>query len=267
MNTTRSVENIRSYPLSLDGRGGRGEGESHTATLLPLTLPSPTRGEGEPRLARCRRRGNALLEFILTLPIVIFITGLAIYMSLALLTKQETLIEARHQLWHAAQHGSWSPMRLEGWAPAAGVGTGEDFGNRPRGTGEELDRLRPDIEPETIARTSDPKARDYWDRIWGNLPGRHDTHASRSFETQGSLWNFINRTALAVHWRDSSPWHWHHLDAWRVARSGPCKEIFDSFADNLGGDVAEHFRPTRDDIIKRWWHGYDIIDDVAEGKG
>ena len=239
-------------------------------------LAVPSAGQAPRRTRRAKnsvlglrraRRGNALLEFILTLPIVIFITGLAIYMSLALLTKQETLIEARHQLWHAAQHGSWSPMKLEGWAPAAGVGAGEDFGNRPRGTGEELDRLRPDIEPETIARTSDPKARDYWDRIWGNLPGRHDTHASRSFETQGSLWNFINRTALAVYWRDSSPWHWHHLDAWRIARSGPCKEIFDSFADNLGGDVAEHFRPTRDDIIKRWWHGYDIIDDVAEGKG
>ena len=203
-------------------------------------------------------RGNALLEFVLTLPIIIFVTGLVIYMSLALLTKQQTIVEARHQLWHAVGYGGWSPMRLEGWEPD--TGGDPEWGNRPRGTGEELDRLRQNVEPDTIRKVSSPRARDYWDRLWGNLPGRHETHASRSFETQGSLWNFIERTALADHWRDSSAWPFDHLDAWKIARSGPLRVIFESFRDNLSGDVADHFKPTRDDIIQRWWHGSDVLE-------
>jgi len=219
------------------------------------------------RLVRSARRGNALLEFILTLPILIFVTGLTIYMSLAMLAKQQALVEARHHLWHAAQHGGWSPLKLEGWAPTDVPASEEDYGHRPRGVGDELERLRPEIEPATVQKTSNSDALEYWERLWGNLPGRHETRASRSFETQGSLWNFLNRTAHAAHWRDSSPWHFQHLDAWKIARSGPLREIFDPFAQYLGGDVADHFQQTRDDIIKRWFHGYDVLDDVAEGSG
>ena len=216
-----------------------------------------------PPVGRRAEPGNALLEFILTLPIIIFVTGLTIYMSMAMLTKQQALVGARHHLWHAAGHGGWAPMKLEGWQPAAE--SGEDWGYRPRGTGEELDRLLDDVEDQTLKGTSDPKARDFWDRLWGNLPGRHETHDSRSFQTQGSLWNFINRTAKADHYRDSSPWHFYHLDVWRIARSGPLRVVFESFRDNLEGEVADHFKPVRDDIIRRWWHGSDVLEQEPEG--
>ncbi|HUW99957.1 MAG: hypothetical protein WBD63_08370 [Phycisphaerae bacterium] len=233
---------------------------------LRTRVTEPYTPQGCPR-GRRHRRGNALLEFLLTLPILIFVTGLTIYMSLAMLTKQQALVDARHQLWHAAQYGGWSALKLEGWTPTQPTGDEEDYGNRPRGGGDELERLRPEIEPATVQKTSNADALEYWERLWGNLPGRHETHAERSFETQGSMWDFLARTAQAVHWRDSSPWHFHHLDAWKIARSGPLREIFDPFSEYLGGDVAEHFRDTRDDIIKRWFHGYDVLEDVAEGSG
>jgi len=204
-------------------------------------------------VCRGTRRGNALLEFVLTLPIIIFITGLTMYISFGMLSKQRALVDARRALWRSAGHGHWTAMRLEGHTP----GQVEDDGTkRPRGTGEELDRLRPDVEPDTIARTADPQARDYWFRIWDNLPGRHESHAQRSFKTSGSLWNFIHRTAKAEHWRDSSPWHFAHLDAWKIARSGPLQEIFQAFRDHLEmARFAPHFEQTRDDIMNRWWHG------------
>lgn len=216
-----------------------------------------------PRPRSRARPGNALIEFVLTLPIIIFMTGLTIYMSMAMLTKQQVLSDARARLWSSAGHGEWTTLKLEGHTP----GADEDDGtSRPRGSGEELDRLRAEVEPNTIAHSSNPLAREYWQRLWDNLPGRHETESSRSFETSGSLWNFIRRDAGAQHVRDSSPWHLNHIDAWKIARSGPLKEIFQAFYDNLeAATVAPHFEATRDDIIHRWWHGDDILAKEDQG--
>jgi len=210
---------------------------------------------------RGARRGNAILEFVLTLPIIFFLVGLTMYMSFGMLSRQKALVDARRALWRSAGHGRWTNLKLEGHTP----GVVEDDGtNRPRGSGEELTRLRPDVEPDTIQRTTDADAREYWYRIWDNLPGRHEAHASRSFKTSGRMWNFIHRTTRAEHWRDSSPWHYAHLDAWKIARSGPLREIFEAFREHLEtASVAPHFEQTRDDIMNRWWHG-DPYEDESE---
>jgi hypothetical protein len=208
------------------------------------------------------RRGNALAEFVLTLPVIIFVLGLTITMSLAMLARQEAIVEARHNLW-AAANGGWTPMNLEGWDPAQ-VQPAANAGDMPRGSGEELDRLQPEVAQPAQNATGNAAARDYWDHIWGNLPGRHHTHAAQSFKRPGNLWNFIDNNASADHYRDSSPWHFYHLDAWRIARTGPVKPIFDAFEKNLPPDVPIFFKPTRDDIIQRWFHGYDILDQEAQ---
>ncbi|MBM4018358.1 MAG: pilus assembly protein [Planctomycetes bacterium] len=206
-----------------------------------------------------RAPGNALLEFVLTLPIIVFVAGLTIVMSMAMLSKQQALLVARYHLYQAAGNGWWTQMKLEGWdASLSNPGAGGQ--NMPRGYGAELDRLYPEVAPRSLASTSNAEARDYWQRIWDNLPGRHETHASRTFK-RAKMWEFIEPTASADHLRDSSPWHYHHLDAWKIARSGPLREIFDAFYNNLQATVAPHFDPTRKDIIDRWWHGRDILDD------
>ena len=205
-------------------------------------------------------RGNAILEFVLTLPIVFFLTGLIMYMSFGMLARQKALVDARRALWRSAGHGQWTNMRLEGYTPGTLV---EDDGTkRPRGFGEELDRLRPDVEPDTIAQSSNPKARDYWFRTWDNLPGRHEAEASRSFKTEGRMWKFIDRTATSKHQRDTSPWHFYHLDAWKIARSGPLREIYQAFKEHLEmAQFAPHFEQTRDDIIRRWFHGDEVLEE------
>jgi hypothetical protein len=208
--------------------------------------------------------GNALIEFILTLPILIFLTGLTIYMAMAMLTKQQVLVEARYHLYRTASNGYWPPMIGVDWTDTSYVNSPRD-GDMPRGIGAELDRLHGEVAAPSLARSSNAQAQDFFNRIWTNLPGRHETKSSQSFKTQGHLWDFIDRTANANHVRDSSPWHFFHIDAWKIARSGPLKEIFDAFHNNLNGDVAPHFQPTRDDILKRWWHGTDILDDEANG--
>lgn len=193
------------------------------------------------RDARRRAPGNALLEFLLTLPIIIFVTGLTVYMSLAMLTKQRTLVEARHQLWHLAARG------------AQGA---------PRGSGEELARLRPEVEPPTLSATTEPLALDYWQRLWSELPGRHETHSKKSFQTRGRMWDFIDKTAEANHVRDANSWRFFDVDAWKIARDGPLREIYNAFRDGLQTSrCADQFRPTRDDIYNRWFHEKGFYDD------
>ena len=235
-------------------------------TTSPLRKQRVTSGHLVRPSRRGAKPGNALLEFVLTLPIVIFVSGLAIYMSLAMLAKQQALRASRHSLWQDAQHGNWTDLDLDaGWNPLSGAGSGD----KPRGTGEELERLRREIEPSTLARTSNPDAQDYWHRLWGNLPGRQRTFAAKTFEARGSLWDFLNRRAESEYFRDSSPWHFYHIDAWKIARSGPLRPIFDSFRENLQGDVAEHFKPIRDEIIRRMFHASDTEladpDDIGTG--
>jgi len=211
---------------------------------------------------RRARGGNALLEFVLTLIIIIPIAGLTMYMSSAMLTKQKALFACRRSLWRSAGHGHWTPMELEGTDPYddEDADMEPDDTYRPRGEGEELDRLRPEVEPETLAKTSNAMAREYWFRIWDNLPGRHESEASRRFESTGQMWRRIPHTSHAQHKRDSSPWHFYHLDAWKIARAGPLKEIFGAFEKHLETEqFTEHFEPTRKDIIRRWFHGGDIL--------
>jgi hypothetical protein len=211
---------------------------------------------------RARRTlpGNALLEFVLTLPILMFVTGLTIHMSLAMLTKQKALVDARYNLFRAAGHGWWTDMKLESWATPGVANPGTGGQQMPRGTGEELDRLHTEVAQQSVAETTNQKARDYFQRIWDNLPGRHMTESQKSFTPWGHAYDFLPNSAQADHWRDSSPWHYYHIDPWKIARSGPLREIFEAFRDNLPPNVAPHFKPTRDDIYNRWWHANDILD-------
>ena len=215
--------------------------------------------------ARRRVRGNALLEFLLTIPIIVFVAGLTITMSVAMLAKQQAVMYARVDNYNAS-HCGWSAMKLEGWDPSQ-TAPGAGGANLPRGYGEDLDRLRPEIEPSTIARSPNPAARDLWERLWDNLPGRLTTSASKSFTTMRAF-NFIRGPAQAEHQRDSSPWHFYHLDFWRIVRSGPLSEEFSTFRQAFqfnGAQLAPHVRPTCDDIYKRWWDASDLMGNLPAG--
>jgi hypothetical protein len=215
------------------------------------------------RGARRRMRGNALLEFLLTIPVIVFVAGLTIYMSMAMLAKQQALKEARANLWHDAQ-GGWSPMKLEGQdtsSPDPGVG-GKHM---PRGYGEDLDRLEPDLQRAGVPRASGEEALKYWQRIWANLPARHETESTKTFKT-APMWNFIEASAKASHRRDSSPWYFYHLDAWRIARAGPLAELFGVFRSEFENASNQNsFESTRKEFFRRLFHAGDIMNQNQGG--
>jgi hypothetical protein len=208
-----------------------------------------------PRRPRARhgRRGNALIEFLLAVPILGFMMAFAVYMSFAMLTRQQVIIEARANLWHSVNNDAWSPMDLLTLVnPLSPPPAPQGWGNKPRGTGEELDRLVADIQGSVSNGMTNSKAIDYWFRLRDNLPGRSDIKVSRSFTTKGAVWDFIDHKAAGDHTRDSSAWHFPHLDAWEIARSGPLSEVFQAFEQHLDSTAAPHFEQTREDILTRW---------------
>jgi hypothetical protein len=211
-----------------------------------------TRGTRRRRSASARP-GNALIEFLLCIPVIVFIAGLTMYMSMAMVTRQDALVEARYELWTSASNNAWSLEQLDGFDPSSFTPPKTGYGQKPRGYGEELDRLRPEVEPKALAATQDTKAGDYWRRLWDNLPGRSNIEVSKTFTSSGKMWDFIDHTAMAQHWRDASEWRYYHLDAWKIMRTGPLQEIYNAFNDHLQASVAPHFQQVHDDIMSRWW--------------
>jgi len=219
---------------------------------------------------RRRARGNAILEFVLTLPILFFVTGLTMYMAIAMLTKQHAVLEARCNLWESGGW-YWPPMKLEGYTPlpvSSPIPVPANAGDMPRGSGDDLAWLIPEIEPKILATTTNPEARNDWAQIRDNMPGRHQTHTSESFTTDGQMWNFIDKTASGDHYRDSSPWHYDHLDIWKIMRCEAAKEIWQDFYTHLYSPppmTSEPFYDTCHDILNRWFEAKDILDKAGSG--
>jgi hypothetical protein len=177
-------------------------------------------------------------------------------MSTAMLTKQKTLISARHSLWNSAAHRAWTQMNLDpGWNPAA---SGGQEGDMPRGTGEGLDQLQNRIEPPILQQADNADAIEYFQRVWGNLPGRHEQHSRTGFSTGAPLWSFLNRTVEGDHYRDSSPWPIWHLNAWKICQENTLLEFRETFHAELDV-VQEPFEYTRDLILNN------LFDDKAPG--
>ncbi|MDK1032318.1 MAG: hypothetical protein QGD94_09955 [Planctomycetia bacterium] len=187
------------------------------------------------------------MEFCMSLPIIIAVVGLTIYFSFAMLTKQETLIAARHSLWNAAAYGAWSQMNLDpNWNPTEGTSQG---GNTPRGVGKGLDDLAQRIQPAILALSGNGVATDYFDRVWGNLPARHEQHSTKQFDTKTQLWSWLDSTVKAAHYRDSSEWTIWHINAWKICQENTLADFHKVFHGEL--DVVEEpFEYTRDRILK-----------------
>jgi len=199
-----------------------------------------------------------MIEFLLTVPFVMFLAGLTVHTANGLLTKQRTILDARHQVYLARD--SWSSANVD----TSYDGSGSGDASRPRGTGESLDRLRSDIESDTLDQVSSASAVDFWNRVFGNLPGRQSAESTRSFETQGELYAFIPTALTSDHRCDQNEWRFSDIDVWRIARSGPLQVVFAAFLDNLQGEVAAPFEKTRTDILDRWWRGQDALEEAQQ---
>jgi len=198
-----------------------------------------------------------MVEFILMLPLMIFIAVLGTYLALGMRTKQLTLIDARFDLWRNINHWwhYWddSSHGWSEWDPDATgeIGTGAAGGNRPRGTGEALDYLYENAGAEARNMTNNSEADEYFRRIWNNLPGRHEVRRGQMLRT-AELVDFLEGEVKARHLLDSSAWPIAHERFWILAQHGPMKEINEIFHEELE-DVPPEFMRMRDEVLHNWF--------------
>jgi hypothetical protein len=215
-----------------------------------------------------------MVEFLLMLPIMLIICGMAIFLSMGMRAKEESQIQVRHDLWYQMRRRGWhhydSGRRQDGtwtaWDPDANgaIGDGASTGteNRPRGTGDELDYLYDNAGHHAMGVTNNPVAEDYYRRLWNNLPGRHHRADIRSFETGAPMYRWIDRTQRdgkderiqSHYWNDSPSW-WHgQLPPWLIAQYGPVKEIRETFERHLEDQtIPVEFRRMTTEVLHAWF--------------
>ncbi len=201
-------------------------------------------------------RGQAMIEFLLTLTIMLFVVAFAIYLAMGLWGKEATHIEVRHRLWRQSDRswwhhdaGSWS-----GWDGDANgdVPSGARGGDRPRGRGESLDYLYDEAGREAEFVTRNNEAKDYFRRIWNNLPGRHHRRVSHRFETGSRAFSWMDGTVASDYFHDSVSWTHDQEPPWLIAMYGPMSEIETEFKSHLD-DVPAPFRRMRDEVYHAWF--------------
>lgn len=206
---------------------------------------------------RRRERGGAMVEFILMIPLMIFIVVLGTYLALGMRTKQLVLVDARFDLWRNINNWwrYWDDSS-HGWpewdANAIGeIGGGADSSNRPRGTGEALDYLYENAGAYARDVTTNSQADEYFRRIWNNLPGRHEVRRGQMLQS-AEMTSFLDGEVKARHVMDSSAWPIAHLRLWILAQHGPMKEINEIFHEELQ-DVPPEFMRMREEVFHNWF--------------
>lgn len=198
-----------------------------------------------------------MAEFILMLPVMIFIVALGTYLAIGMRTKQLTLIDARFDLWRHINHWwhRWddSSHGWSEWNPDATgeIGTGAAGGNRPRGTGEALEYLYENAGVHARNATNNSQADALFRRIWNNLAGRHEVRRSQTFQTV-DLVDFLEGPVKAKHVMDSSTWPIAHERYWMLAQYGPMKVINGIFHEGLQ-DVPPEFMRMREEVLHNWF--------------
>ncbi|MBN2584241.1 MAG: hypothetical protein JXL80_14355 [Planctomycetes bacterium] len=210
-----------------------------------------------PHHRRPYRRGAAMVEFLLMIPIIVFVISIGCYMAIGMRCKQDTLVRSRYDLWLNINQWwhDWDEevTHWSAWDTGANgsIPSPVNEGNRPRGTGEALEHLYDEAGREAYETSSNMETQDYFRRIWNNLPGRHVVRRTRTLETSEAV-SFLESDVHGRHIMDSSTWPVAHLRLWYFAQYGPMKEINDIFHDELD-DMPDEYKRVREEILHNWF--------------
>jgi hypothetical protein len=211
-----------------------------------------------------------MLEFLLFLPIMLFIGGLAIYLALGIHVKERSWVKVRQEVWNSGGRnqnnngtdwqpyytagrtdGSWSP-----WDPSAtgdiGDGAATSTEAEPRGTGEELDYLFTNAGSNALSATGESLSIDYFHRIWNNLCGRRLATVSGRYTTHSDMFEWMDATIRTQYASDTPTWVHGQLPIWLIAQYGPMAEIKAAFDRHLS-TVPPEFDRMASELRHSWF--------------
>ena len=170
---------------------------------------------GRKRRIDTRRRGTAMAEMVLAVPLLGLILGLTFFFGWALMHKHEVLVANRHAAWRRIETGAW-PSEEELNVAAFGD-EAEDV--RLSGSESGLRRTAADLAGEADSRHQ--MAGDYADELIVNrFPAGRRANVSANFGSDEALWNKFVGYIPGEHGREGVTWRRDEVNPWSTLRDG-----------------------------------------------
>jgi len=152
------------------------------------------------------RRGQAMIEFLLTVPLLLLILFLIVTFGKGFRLKQRAVVGSRYAAWHTAQTG--------------GAGTMDEFrqdffyGDT---TGSHAAVASPDDGKNDFGTRLDLPVgamTDYWDHAQANARGESRQRAAVDYEPPGSVYRYALERIGETTTREYQTWHWGDFNFW-----------------------------------------------------
>ncbi len=174
--------------------------------------------------ARLHRRGTAMTEFVLIVPVLGVILGLTFFFGWALMHKHQVLIADRYAAWKRIETGSWPTEEELNEIAFANRATDVQIG----GSQHELRETAEDLVGEVGSRHE--MARALADELTVNrFPAGRRAHVAASFDANQALWEKFTGHIRHRHAREGVTWRRDEVNCWSVLRD----QYYDDFDQDM----------------------------------
>lgn len=199
----------------------------------------PMRGASAGALPR-RTRGQAMIEFLLTLPLILLILFLIVSFGKGWRLKQRAVVASRYAAWHAAQTGRVGPIEDFRRDFFYGDLTANHGSRTGPGDGKGLYEARLNLGAGAMEA--------YWRHREPALSGASVQRAAVDYEPPGEVYKYTLTRIGETTAREEQSWHFFEVNFWRFFGQAIVQE-----ASDRQNDVLEAFDEA----------GQEGIDDVA----
>jgi len=153
------------------------------------------------------RRGQAMIEFLLTVPLLLLILFLIVTFGKGFRLKQRAVVGSRYAAWHTAQTGGAGTMDDFRQDFFYGDATGSHTSVASPNDGKADFGMRLDLPVGVMT--------DYWDYAQTNARGESRQRAAVDYVPPGSVYRYALERIGETTTREYQTWHWRDFNFWR----------------------------------------------------
>jgi hypothetical protein len=148
-----------------------------------------------------------MIEFLLTLPLLLLILFLIVTFGKGFRLKQRAVVGSRYAAWHTAETGGVGPMQDFQRDFFYGDPTGSHGGVASPDDGKDDFESRLDLTAGAMS--------DYWDYARQNASGESRQRAAVDYVPSGSVYRYTLQRIGETTAREYQTWHWQDVNLWR----------------------------------------------------
>jgi len=217
------------------------DGAQKRADTHPLRVPRPVL----PGRAARSERGQAMLEFLIALPLLLLIVFLIVSFGKGFRLKQRAVVASRHAAWHIAMRGYQGELELDPFQDNFFYGdeTASHSGGGGPGSGKDdfVNRLNLGAGPMI----------EYWNDRSPSLSGTSFRRAAVDYTPPGRVYRYALERIGERSGRERQWWQWGDVNMWRF------------FGEHLMEEATDRRQDMRDEVDQAAQQGLSTIDDAV----